>query len=184
MPQFRVLYLDMNSFFASVEQHLDPALRGRPVAITAVDADAGACVAASYEAKAYGVKTGTRVADARRMCPGIVFRPSRHRLYVRFNLAIADVLDRHAELTHIRSVDEFQLALSGDAQTLDGAAELVARLKATVAAEVGPGNNHKDLPLAQIISKQYQQQAKQSGSSPCPFSQIALPHRAHDKAGA
>lgn len=138
MPPFRVLYLDMNSFFASVEQHLDPALRGRPVAITAVDSDAGACVAASYEAKAYGVKTGTRVADARRMCPGIVFRPSRHRLYVRFNLAIADVLDRHAELTHIRSVDEFQLALSGDAQTLDGAAKLVAQLKAAVATEVGP----------------------------------------------
>lgn len=136
----------MNSFFASVEQHLDPALRGRPVAITAVDSDAGACVAASYEAKAYGVKTGTRVADARRMCPGIVFRPSRHRLYVRFNLAIADVLDRHAELTHIRSVDEFQLALSGDALTLDGAAELVARLKAAVAAEVGPGRGQIVLP--------------------------------------
>ncbi|MFN8679971.1 UMUC-like DNA-repair protein [Paracoccus sp. P2] len=158
MPPFRVLYLDMNSFFASVEQHLDPALRGRPVAITAVDSGAGACVAASYEAKAYGVKTGTRVADARRMCPGIVFRPSRHRLYVRFNLAIADVLDRHAELTHIRSVDEFQLALSGDAQTLDGAAELVARLKAAVAAEVGPclrfsaglGPNHL---LAKIAGK-------------------------------
>ena len=65
MPPFRVLYLDMNSFFASVEQQLDPALRGRPVAITAVDSDSGACVAASYEAKAHGVKTGTHVRDAR-----------------------------------------------------------------------------------------------------------------------
>lgn len=138
MTPFRVLYLDMNSFFASVEQHLDPALRGRPVAITAVDSDAGACVAASYEAKAYGVKTGTRVADARRMCPGIIFRPSRHRIYVSFNLAVADILDRHAELTHIRSIDEFQLALSGEAQTLEGATALVTRLKAAVAAEIGP----------------------------------------------
>lgn len=94
MHPFRVLYLDMNSFFASVEQQLDPALRGRPVAITAVDSDSGACVAASYEAKAHGVKTGTHVRDARRLCPGIIFRPSRHRLYVRFNLAVADVLDR------------------------------------------------------------------------------------------
>lgn len=137
MGPFRVLYLDMNSFFASVEQQLDPALRGRPVAITAVDSESGACVAASYEAKAYGVKTGTRVQDARRLCPGIIFRPSRHRLYVRFNLAVADVLDRYAELTHIRSVDEFQLALSGEARTLTGAVDLVARLKAAVAAEVG-----------------------------------------------
>ena len=46
-------------FFASVEQQLDPTLRGRPVAITAVDSDSGACVAASYEAKAHGVRTGT-----------------------------------------------------------------------------------------------------------------------------
>lgn len=117
---FRVLYIDMNSFFASVEQQLDPRLRGRPIAITAVDARSGACVAASYEAKAYGVRTGTRVQDARRLCPQIIFLPSRHRLYVRFNLAVADVLDRHAELTHIRSVDEFQLALSGEARTLEG----------------------------------------------------------------
>ena len=137
MGPFRILYLDMNSFFASVEQQLNPSLRGRPVAITAVDSESGACVAASYEAKAFGVKTGTSVRDARRLCPGITFLPSRHRLYVRFNLAVADVLDRHAELTYIRSVDEFQLALSGAASGLAGAVELVARLKAAVAAEVG-----------------------------------------------
>lgn len=69
MTPFRVLYLDMNCFFASVEQQLDPALRGRPVAITAVDSDSGACVAASYEAKAHGVRTGTHVRDA------VVFAP-------------------------------------------------------------------------------------------------------------
>ncbi|AGT09962.1 DNA polymerase Y family protein [Paracoccus aminophilus] len=158
MTPFRVLYIDMNSFFASVEQQLEPALRGKPVAITAVDSEAGACVAASYEAKAFGVRTGTRVAEARLLCPGIIFRASRHRVYVRFNLAVADVLDRHAELTHIRSVDEFQLALSGEAQTLEGAAALVRRLKAAVAAEVGPalrfsagiGPNHL---LAKIAGK-------------------------------
>lgn len=139
MGPFRILYLDMNSFFASVEQQLNPSLRGRPVAITAVDSSTGTCVAASYEAKAFGVKTGTSVRDARRLCPGITFLPSRHRLYVRFNLAVADVLDRHAELTHIRSVDEFQLALSGEARSLAGSVDLVARLKAAVAAEVGIG---------------------------------------------
>lgn len=161
MGEFRVLYIDMNGFFASVEQQLDPRLRGRPVAITAVDANSGACVAASYEAKAFGIRTGTRVQDARRLCPEVIFRPSRHRLYVRFNLAVADVLDRHAELTHIRSVDEFQLALSGEARTLDGAAQLVARLKAAVAAEVGAclrfsagiGPNHLLAKLAGKLQK-------------------------------
>ncbi|WP_312531132.1 hypothetical protein [Paracoccus sp. (in: a-proteobacteria)] len=146
MTPFRVAYLDMNSFFASVEQQIDPALRGKPVAITAVDSEAGACVAASYEAKAFGIKTGTRVADARRLCPGIIFRPSRHRLYVRYNLAVADVLDRYAELTHIRSVDEFQLALSGEARTLDGARSLAMRHKSAVGKEVG-SKDQKVLPL-------------------------------------
>ena len=86
----------MNSFFASVEQQVEPALRGRPVGITAVEAETGCVVAASYEAKAFGVKTGTRVYEARRLCPGIVFRPSRHRLYVRYNQRIAAVAD-HVE---------------------------------------------------------------------------------------
>ncbi|MDF3606355.1 hypothetical protein PE067_09505 [Paracoccus sp. DMF-8] len=158
MGPYRTLYLDMNSFFASVEQQIDPSIRGRPVAITAMENEKGCCVAASYEAKAYGIKTGTSVADARRMCRNIVFLPSRHRLYVRFNLRVAAVLDRYAELERIRSVDEFQLGLSGSATTLDGARELVTRLKAAVAAEVGEclrfsagiGPNHL---LAKIAGK-------------------------------
>lgn len=76
MGPFRTLYLDMNSFFASVEQQLDPGLRGRPVAITAMEQPVGICVAASYETKAFGVRTGTPVREARRLCPGIAFRPT------------------------------------------------------------------------------------------------------------
>ena len=84
MTPMRSLYIDMNSFFASVEQQADPSLRGKPVGITAISAESGACVAASYEAKAYGVKTGTRVYDARRMCLGIIFRPRRSVLLMNF----------------------------------------------------------------------------------------------------
>lgn len=158
MGPFRTLYVDMNSFFASVEQQMDPSIRGRPVGITAMENEKGCCVAASYEAKAYGVKTGTSVAEARRLCPDITFRASRHRLYVRYNLMIADVMDRYAELERIRSVDEFQLVLSGEATTEWGARDLVATLKAAVACEVGPhlrfsagiGPNHL---LAKIAGK-------------------------------
>ena len=106
MDGFTTLYVDMNSFFASVEQHIDPSLMGKPVAISALERDSGSCVAASYEAKAFGVKTGTSVRDAKRLCPGIIVLPSRHRLYVRYNLRIAAILDRFAELERIRSVDE------------------------------------------------------------------------------
>ena len=158
MGPFRVLYIDMNSFFASVEQQLNPALRGRPLAITAMENEKGCCVAASYEAKAYGIKTGTSVPDARRMCPQIVFLPSRHKVYVRHNLMVAEVLDRHAELQRIRSVDEFQIGLSGEATTLEGAFALVRTLKSAVATEIGEqlrfsagiGPNHL---LAKIAGK-------------------------------
>lgn len=158
MGPFRTLYIDMNSFFASVEQQINPAIRGKPVAITAMENEKGCCVAASYEAKAYGVKTGTSVADARRLCPSIVFLPSRHRVYVRYNLRVAGVLDRFAELERIRSVDEFQIVLSGEHSTLKGAAALVATLKSAVASEVGEclrfsagiGPNHL---LAKIAGK-------------------------------
>ena len=66
------LFVDLNSYFASVEQEVRPDLRGRPVGVVPMMADTTCCIAASYEAKAYGVKTGTIVADAKRMCPDIV----------------------------------------------------------------------------------------------------------------
>ena len=72
MGKFRTLYIDMNSFFASVEQHENPVLRGRPGAITAVDSNSGACVACSYEAKAFGIKTGTPVWEAIRSLDRII----------------------------------------------------------------------------------------------------------------
>ncbi len=158
MTLFRTLYIDMNSFFASVEQQMDPSLRGRPLAITAISADSGAVVAASYEAKAFGVGVGTRVYEAKRLCAGIVFRPSRHRLYVRINQKIAETIDELAELEHIRSIDEFQVALGGPTSTHDGALALGRQLKAAICEQVGSelrcsigiGPNHL---LAKIAGK-------------------------------
>ncbi len=158
MGEFKTLYIDMNGFFASVEQHENPKLRGRPVAIVAVDSTAGACVAASYEAKAWGVTTGTPVKEAKRLCPEIVLLPSRHRLYVRYNLRIGAMLDQMAELERIRSVDEFQIRLAGEATDLAGAEALGRARPARLRTEIGPtirfsagiGPNHL---LAKIAGK-------------------------------
>lgn len=83
-----VLYVDMNSFFASVEQQANPHLRGRPVAVVPVESDSTCCIAASTQAKAFGVRTGTNVGQARRKCPGLVGVHADFQRYVRAHHAV------------------------------------------------------------------------------------------------
>ena len=137
MDGFTTLYIDMNSFFASVEQQENPAWRGRPLGITALTTETGCVVAASVEAKALGVKNVSNVWEAKRICPDIILTPSRHRLYVRYNQRIAAALDQHAELERVRSVDEFQVALGGPTGQLDNAITLTKELKQIVRQQVG-----------------------------------------------
>src|SRR5689334_18383134 len=78
----RVMHIDLNSCFAIIEQQANRLLRGRPVGVSAYDTPKGFILAASYEAKAKGVKLGVNVREARDMCPGIVIvtpDPSKYR---------------------------------------------------------------------------------------------------------
>lgn len=88
------LFIDCDSFFASVEQHLDPRLRGKPVGVAPVMAESSCCIAASYEAKAHGVKTGTRISDARIMCPGIAIVESKPAEYIKIHHRIDTTIDK------------------------------------------------------------------------------------------
>src|ERR1039458_4079224 len=94
-PRLNWLFVDMNSYFASVEQDARPELRGQPVAIVPMMADTTCCLAASYEAKAFGVKTGTMVADAKRMCSGLVLVEARHEIYVEYHHRIVEIGRAH-----------------------------------------------------------------------------------------
>ncbi len=73
--------LDLNAFFASCEQQENPALRGKPVIIVQTPTDSACAIAASYAANGFGIKTGTLVKDARRLCPGVIPVQANHRLY-------------------------------------------------------------------------------------------------------
>ena len=81
----RSLLVDFNSYFASVEQQVEPRLRGKPIGVVPMLADTTVCIAASVEAKQFGVKTGTKVGDAKKMCPGIEFVVARHEIYIDFH---------------------------------------------------------------------------------------------------
>jgi DNA polymerase-4 len=128
----------MNSFFASVEQDARPELRGLPVAIVPMMADTTCCLAASYEAKAFGVKTGTMVAEAKRMCPGLVLVEARHELYVEYHHRIVEAVESCLPVTAVLSVDEMACRLMGRERPLLAAMELGRRVKARILERVGP----------------------------------------------
>src|SRR6186997_2588741 len=108
MNEATILHADVDSFFASVEQRDDPTLRGKPVIV-----GAGVVLAASYEAKAYGVRTAMGGKQARRMCPGAVVVPPRMSAYSDASKAVFEVFEQTTPLVEGLSIDEAFLDVSG-----------------------------------------------------------------------
>jgi DNA polymerase-4 len=133
----RWLFLDLNSYFASVEQQDNPRLRGRPVIVVPVASDYTCAIAASYEAKAFGIRTGTKVLEAKALCPGLVIVDARHDLYVEYHHRILDEIERHLHVTRVMSIDEVACELMGEERRTDNALALAKRVQAGVIANVG-----------------------------------------------
>jgi DNA polymerase-4 len=133
----RWLFLDMNSYFASVEQQLQPHLRGKPVVVAAVHTDSTACIAASYEAKALGIKTGTNVGMARHMCKGLIVVPARPAEYVDFHKRIIDVVENHLHVDSVMSIDEMACRLPSNLNSAECAEGIARAIKRSIAEKVG-----------------------------------------------
>lgn len=131
------LYVDMNSFFASVEQHLDPRLRGKPVAVVPVLADTTSVIAASYPAKAFGVKTGVRVGEAKRMCPGLILVTGGHDQYIKFHHKVLAAIDTVIPVDRVCSVDEFACRLLREEREPANARKIAQRVKDAIRTLVG-----------------------------------------------
>ncbi|MGE0762645.1 MAG: DNA polymerase [Bdellovibrionales bacterium] len=131
------LYMDMNSFFASCEQQENPDLRGKPVAVVPMMADTTFCIAASYQAKKFGVKTGVRVGDAKRMCPGLKLVVAGHANYVRYHHRVKEVLESCVPVDSVQSIDEFCAELTGSQQQVPVATQLVAKIKKAIKEQIG-----------------------------------------------
>jgi DNA polymerase-4 len=136
-PEVNWLFLDLNSYFASVEQEVQPELRNRPVAVVPLQADTTFCIAASYEAKAFGVKTGTMVKDAKQMCPEIVLVEARHELYVDYHHRIVEAVESCLPVTAVLSIDEMACRLIGRERPLVAAMRLARQVKQAVREQVG-----------------------------------------------
>lgn len=134
----RWFFLDLNSYFASVEQAERPELQGRPVAVVPMMADTTCCLAASYPAKRFGVKTGTSIRDAKRLCPGIVFIQADHRRYIRYHKRIIETVDRLVPVKKVLSIDEMACELIGRECSEDFVRSKAAAVKAAIASEISP----------------------------------------------
>src|SRR5215469_12537116 len=100
------LFLDLNAFFASCEQQENPTLRGRPVIVVQTLTDSAVAIAASYAAKAFGIKTGTLVRDARLLCPAVVPVQANHRLYTEYHERILKAVYTFLPVDKVCSSDE------------------------------------------------------------------------------
>lgn len=131
------MVVDFNSYFASVEQQEQPVLRGRPVAVVPMMADTTCAIAASYEAKKFGVKTGTLVREAKRMCPGLVLIEARHEIYVRYHHALIAAVDSAMHVEKVLSIDEMLCPLTGRWREKGEAIALAHKIKRAIATQVG-----------------------------------------------
>jgi DNA polymerase-4 len=131
------LFVDFNAYFASVEQQSRPELRGRPVGVVPVMTDSTCCIAASYEAKAFGIKTGTSVREARLRCPGIVIVEARPPLYVEFHQRAVALVDSVAPVRQVMSIDEMECELTGRWRERERALTLARQIKSVLRSQLG-----------------------------------------------
>ncbi|MFA5257565.1 MAG: hypothetical protein WC360_05385 [Opitutales bacterium] len=120
----------MNSYFASCEQHLQPCLRGRPVAVTPVLVDTGCCIAANYEAKKRGVRVGCSVGEARGLCPDIEIVKSRPDEYIRMHHKLLELTENCMHVERVCSIDEWCCPLTGKWREPENALALAEQIKA------------------------------------------------------
>jgi len=131
------LFMDLNSFFASVEQQENPKLRGKPVAVAPMDTDYTCVIAASYEAKAYGVKTGMMIKQAKNCCPGLHCVPAHHDIYVAYHHKIIKEIVKHTPINAICSIDELSSRLPPGKRSISAASKVAQNIKKGIWENVG-----------------------------------------------
>ncbi len=135
-PQRKVIHVDMDAFYASVEQRDDPALRGRPVAVGG-SRERGVVAAASYEARRFGVRSAMSGVAARRRCPELVFVRPRFDVYKAVSLQVRAIFAAHTPVIEPLSLDEAYLDVTENLQGIATATEIARAIRADIRAQTG-----------------------------------------------
>ena len=132
----KIIHVDMDAFYASVEQRDNPQLRGKPLAVGG-SAQRGVVAAASYEARRFGVRSAMPGATARRRCPELIFVPPRFEVYRAVSAQLHAIFARYSEFVEPLSLDEAYLDVSADKAALGSATRTAERIRADIRRELG-----------------------------------------------
>lgn len=127
-----ILHIDMNSYFATVEQQANPLLRGKPIAVSGRPNIHSVVATASYEAKAYGVKAGMSTWEAKRLCPGLIFIPGDPNKYIDITGRLLKIFKSYTPSVEIFSIDEVFLQLFDKNDSERIALEIKSRIKSEI----------------------------------------------------
>ena len=146
----KIIHIDMDAFYASVEQRDDPALRGKPVAVGGTR-ERGVVAAASYEARAFGVRSAMASVTARRRCPDLIFVKPRFEVYSEISRQIRSIFADFTEAIEPLSLDEAYLDVTGVASARDVAEAIRSRIKAETGLTASAGVSYNKF-IAKLAS--------------------------------
>ncbi|QGN53845.1 DNA polymerase IV [Novosphingobium sp. Gsoil 351] len=132
----KIIHVDMDAFFASVEQRDDPALRGKPLAVGG-SSERGVVAAASYEARKFGVRSAMPSVTAARLCPGLIFRKARFEVYKEVSNQIRAIFEDYTPHVEPLSLDEAYLDVTADLRGIGSATRIAELIRARIKAETG-----------------------------------------------
>ena len=136
MQQRKIIHIDMDAFYASVELREQPHLQGLPVVVAWEGARSVIC-AASYEARRFGLHSAMSAATAKRLCPQVVFVPPNFSLYRSVSRQIHGIFRRHTDLVEPLSLDEAYLDVTLNHQNIPYASDIACSIRTDILAETG-----------------------------------------------
>jgi len=128
----RFLFVDFNAYFASVEQQMRPELRGKPVVVAPMMTDSTCAIAASYEAKRFGIKTGTGIREAKALCRELIVVEARHHEYIDYHHRLVEAVESCVPVHSVLSIDEMACTLTGSQQQREQAVALAKQVNIVI----------------------------------------------------
>lgn len=131
-----ILHVDMDAFFVAVEELLNPALRGKPVAVGGTPSGRGVVASASYEARKFGVRSAMPSYQAKKICPQLIFVQGHYSKYADYSDAVANILSRYSPEVDWVSIDEAYINLYGFERLYGPAISVAEKIRAAIRKEV------------------------------------------------